>query len=99
MVQLGTATPYGCNDKIDGVEKGRSFGTIKTFNPAANVCICPKTGICCKGLLLVLCGFSRMCLRACSVCPYIFTARDGDIALTPSYGVYISQLVRYAHVC
>ena len=25
--------------------KCRKFGTIKTFDPAANVCTCPKSGI------------------------------------------------------
>ena len=25
--------------------KGRKFGTIKMFYPAANVCTCPKSGI------------------------------------------------------
>ena len=28
-----------------------------------------------------------------------FTFLDGDVPLSPSYGVYISQLVRFARVC
>ena len=38
-------------------EKGRRFGIIKTFNPAANVCTCPKSGIWCTVVVVCLCNF------------------------------------------
>ena len=36
--------------------KGRRFGSIKTFNPAANVCTCPKSGIWCTVVAVCLCN-------------------------------------------
>ena len=35
-------------------EKGRRFGTIKTFNLATNVCTCPKSGIWCTVVVVCL---------------------------------------------
>ena len=37
-------------------EKGKRFGTIQTFNPAANVCTCPKSGIWCTVVVVCLCN-------------------------------------------
>ena len=37
-------------------EKGRRFGAIKTFNPSANVCTCPKSGIWCTVVVVCLCN-------------------------------------------
>ena len=37
-------------------EKGRGFGTIKTFNPTANVCTCPKSRIWCTVVVVCLCN-------------------------------------------
>ena len=34
-----------CDVMLSFQEKGRRFGTIKTFNPSANICTCPKSGI------------------------------------------------------
>ena len=37
--------------------KGRRFGTVRTFNPSAIVCTCPKSGIWCSVVVVCLCCF------------------------------------------
>ena len=43
--------------------------------------------------------FERYIYRLISVFYTVFTQLDNDITIAPAYGIYISQLMRYARTC